>query len=61
MRILFDQGTPVTIRNALQGHTVRTANEEGWRTLSNGELLRVAEVAVIYSPQARAGRVRRTN
>lgn len=45
MRILFDQGTPVTIRNALQGHSVRTANEEGWSTLSNGELLRVAEAA----------------
>ena len=45
MRILFDQGTPVTIRDALQGHTVRTAKEEGWSALSNGELLRVAEAA----------------
>ncbi|SRR6266566_1336131 len=35
MRILFDQGTPVAIRNALQSHTVRTAREEGWSTLSN--------------------------
>ena len=45
MRILFDQGTPVTIRDALQGHSVRTANEEGWNTLANGDLLRVAEAA----------------
>ena len=43
MRILFDQGTPVAIRNALQGHSVRTANEQGWSALSNGELLRAAE------------------
>ncbi len=45
MRILFDQGTPVGIRDALQGHSVRTANEEGWSTLSNGELLQAAEAA----------------
>lgn len=45
MRILFDQGTPVAIRNALRGQTVRTTNEQGWSTLSNGELLRVAEEA----------------
>jgi predicted nuclease of predicted toxin-antitoxin system len=45
MRILFDQGTPVAIRNALQEHFVRTANEQGWSALSNGELLRIAEEA----------------
>jgi len=45
MRILFDQGTPVAIHDALQSHTVRTAREEGWSTLSNGELLRAAEEA----------------
>jgi hypothetical protein len=45
MRILFDQGTPVAIRPALAGHMVRTAREEGWSTLSNGELLRAAEDA----------------
>jgi len=45
MRILFDQGTPVAIRNALQDHSVRTANEQGWSALSNGDLLRVAEEA----------------
>jgi hypothetical protein len=45
MRILFDQGTPVAIRDALQPHTVRTAREQGWSTLSNGDLLRTAEEA----------------
>ena len=45
MRILFDQGTPVALREAFQQHSVRTAYEEGWQTLSNGELLRAAEQA----------------
>jgi len=45
MRILFDQGTPTAIRNALPEHDVRTANQQGRSTLSNGELLRVAEEA----------------
>lgn len=45
MLILFDQGTPVPIRSFLQGHTVKTAAEQGWSTLENGELLRMAEAA----------------
>ncbi len=45
MRVLFDQGTPIAIRNALQDHAIRTAHEQGWSTLSNGELLRAAEEA----------------
>jgi len=45
MLILFDQGTPVAIRRAFHEHTVRTASEQGWSTLLNGELLRVAEEA----------------
>lgn len=45
MRILFDQGTPVAIRDALSNHTVCTAREEGWSALSNGELLTAAEQA----------------
>ena len=43
MRILLDQGTPVPLRNVLVGHEVSTAYELGWSTLSNGELLSVAE------------------
>jgi hypothetical protein len=45
MRILFDQGTPVPIARFLQDHAVRTALQEGWDTLRNGELLRVCEEA----------------
>jgi len=45
MRILFDQGAPVPIAAYLREHSVRTALEEGWDTLSNGDLLRVAEGA----------------
>ena len=44
MLILFDQGTPVNLKPYLQGHTIRTANEQGWSTLSNGELLEAAEI-----------------
>lgn len=43
MRILFDQGTPVPLREALLSHEVSTAYERGWSTLRNGELLDVAE------------------
>jgi hypothetical protein len=45
MRVLFDQGTPVPIRRALGKHSVRTAREQGWSTLLNGDLLRAAEKA----------------
>ena len=41
--MLFDQGTPVPLRQALTGHSVSTAYELGWATLKNGELLRFAE------------------
>ena len=43
MLILLDQGTPVPIRRFLTQHTVRTATEQGWATLANGELLTAAE------------------
>src|SRR5580692_281692 len=43
MRVLFDQATPVPIRASLKGHEVRTAAQQGWDTLKNGELLTVAE------------------
>jgi hypothetical protein len=45
MRILFDQGTPVPLRKFLSGHEVKTAYQQGWSTLLNGDLLRVAEEA----------------
>jgi hypothetical protein len=43
MRILFDQGTPVPLRQHLTSHVVDTAFERGWSTLSNGELRAVTE------------------
>ncbi len=43
MRILFDQGTPVPLRELLGSHQVETAFERGWSTLTNGELLAAAE------------------
>lgn len=43
MRVLFDQSTPVPIRPFLAGHTVRTAEQERWKSLKNGDLLSVAQ------------------
>jgi len=43
MKILFDQGTPVPLRDHLTGHTVKTAFELGWSNLENGALLAAAE------------------
>lgn len=43
MRILFDQGTPVPLRDFLIGHEVVTAFELGWSEISNGDLLEKAE------------------
>ena len=45
MKVLFDQGTPVPLRDALVKHTIETAHERGWSTLKNGELLAAAEAA----------------
>jgi hypothetical protein len=45
MLIIFDQVTPVPIRRSLAGHTVRTASQQGWDKLQNGELLAAAEAA----------------
>ena len=43
MRILFDQGTPVPLRNLLSSHQVETVFQRGWSRLKNGDLLAVAE------------------
>jgi hypothetical protein len=45
MLVLFDQGTPIGIRRHLDHHIVKTALEQGWSTLENGDLLREAEKA----------------
>ncbi len=43
MKILFDQGTPVPLRNFLDQHEVFTAFELGWSQLTNGDLIQKAE------------------
>lgn len=45
MKILFDQGTPLPIRAFLRGHFVRTAFQQGWNKLRNGDLIAAAEEA----------------
>ena len=43
MRVLFDQGTPVPLRQFLNSHTVTTVYEKDWSTTQNGDLLRLAD------------------
>ena len=43
MRILFDQGASVPLRRSLSGHDVATSYELGWSTVTNGDLIRLAE------------------
>ena len=43
MKILFDQGTPVPLRRYLRPHMIDTTAERGWSTVTNGELLNLAE------------------
>ena len=43
MRILFDQGTPVPLRQSLANHSVDTVFERGWSTVQNGALLEASE------------------
>jgi hypothetical protein len=43
LRVLFDQGVPVPLRDHLPDHEIRTAYELGWSMLRNGELLSRAE------------------
>lgn len=45
MLVLFDHGTPRGIARSLPSHTVKEAKAQGWDTLTNGELLKVAEEA----------------
>lgn len=45
MKILFDQGVPVPLRQELAGLEITTAYRLGWSNLSNGALLKAAEEA----------------
>ena len=43
MKVLFDHNVPHRLRLALVGHHVETAEDMGWSTLKNGNLLSQAE------------------
>ena len=43
MKILLDESVPRQIRPALTGHDVETVRQRGWTSVTNGELLRLAE------------------
>jgi len=45
MRVLFDHVTPKGIARVLSGHVVTKAKDRGWDTLTNGDLLAMAEQA----------------
>jgi hypothetical protein len=45
VKILFDQGVPVPLRQELPGLEITTAYRMGWSNLSNGALLKAAEEA----------------
>jgi hypothetical protein len=58
MRILFDHGTPSGIASVLTEHDVTEARDRGWETLSNGDLLRVAEDDGFHLPLTTDKRIR---
>ena len=43
MRILFDECVPWPLRSLLAGHECKTAQQMGWKSIKNGELLQLAE------------------
>jgi len=45
VRVPLDQGVPAPLRRALVDHSVATAYERDWASLTNGELLAAAEEA----------------
>lgn len=45
MKILLDECVPIQVRRALPGHEVSSAQEMGWKGISNGTLLTKAEEA----------------
>lgn len=44
-RVLFDKNVPYPLRRHLPGFEVKTAEEEGWGQIENGELVERAEKA----------------
>jgi hypothetical protein len=47
MLILFDHGAPNGVARVLPAHRVVTAKAAGWDRLSNGALLKAAELASV--------------
>jgi hypothetical protein len=45
LRVLFDKNVPYLLRRHLIDYQVRTADDEGWGQISNGELIGRAENA----------------
>ncbi|HEX3685881.1 MAG TPA: hypothetical protein VHU83_25345 [Bryobacteraceae bacterium] len=45
LAVLFDKNVPYPLRHHLIGCEVKTAEEEGWDQILNGELIRCAEAA----------------
>ena len=45
LRILFDKNVPYPLKQYLSEFQVRTADEEGWAQISNGDLITYAETA----------------
>ncbi len=43
MKILLDECVPSPLRKLLAGHECYTAQEMGWKSIKNGELLALAE------------------
>ena len=43
MKLLFDHGTPASLRRHLPGPSVDRSAENGWDRLENGELIQRAE------------------
>jgi hypothetical protein len=43
MRVLFDENVPAPLRQALAHHEVKTLQEQGWRGISNGDLVSLAD------------------
>ena len=43
MKILLDECVPSPLRKLLAGHECHTAQEMGWKSIKNGELLALAE------------------
>jgi hypothetical protein len=48
VNILLDECVPRPLRKLLGNHTCRTAQEMGWKSVKNGELLTLAEHSSIY-------------